>query len=145
MTYFVKIRCNEIKAKSWPAFLLLKTCLRLLFFSFGLSLLSMVLLLLADLTYYFHLIYDNVVQVGNRQNSLDGMHEQFNGSAAKREAKLPDVITWHRQEVHHVAFLKVHKAASTTAQNVFLRFGDSRKLTFILAHTHGESRALNVN
>ena len=72
------------------------------------------------------------------------MHEQFNGSAAKREDKLPDVITRHRQEVHHVAFLKVHKAASTTAQNVFLRFGDSRKLTIILAHTHGESRALNV-
>ena len=47
-------------------------------------------------------------------------------------------------EVTHVAFLKVHKTASSTAQNVFLRFGDERNLSFILAHTKGESGWLNV-
>ncbi|XP_076116671.1 galactose-3-O-sulfotransferase 2-like [Mytilus galloprovincialis] len=31
-----------------------------------------------------------------------------------------------------VAFLKVHKAGSTTAQNIFLRYGESRNLTFVL-------------
>lgn len=49
-----------------------------------------------------------------------------------------------KQAVTHVAFLKVHKTASSTAQNVFLRFGDARNLTFILAHTKGESGWLNV-
>jgi hypothetical protein len=37
-------------------------------------------------------------------------------------------------EKRHVAFLKVHKTGSSTVQNIFLRFGDSRNLTFILAH-----------
>ncbi|KAL3836356.1 hypothetical protein ACJMK2_021789 [Sinanodonta woodiana] len=36
-------------------------------------------------------------------------------------------------EVRHVAFLKVHKAASSTAQNIFLRFGWTRNLTFVLS------------
>ena len=104
----------------------------------------MVLVLLADLTNDLKMIYGNGVQVGKRQNSDDGMHNDFNGSFAQREDKLPGVSTWQGQEVRHVAFLKVHKTASSTAQNVFLRFGDSRKLTFILAHTHGESTWLNV-
>ena len=95
-------------------------------------------------TYDLKMIYDNGVQVGKRQNSDDDMHSDFNGSFAEREDKLPGISTWQGQEVRHVAFLKVHKTASSTAQNVFLRFGDSRKLTFILAHTHGESTWLNV-
>ncbi|KAL3847790.1 hypothetical protein ACJMK2_018684 [Sinanodonta woodiana] len=36
------------------------------------------------------------------------------------------------EEVQHIAFLKVHKVGSTTAQNMFLRFGFQRNLTFIL-------------
>ncbi|KAK3578809.1 hypothetical protein CHS0354_030231 [Potamilus streckersoni] len=36
-------------------------------------------------------------------------------------------------EVSHVAFLKVHKAASSTAQNIFLRFGWTRNLSFVLS------------
>ncbi|KAJ8302644.1 hypothetical protein KUTeg_019040 [Tegillarca granosa] len=32
----------------------------------------------------------------------------------------------------HVAFLKVHKAASSTTQNIFLRYGYDRNLTFVL-------------
>ncbi|XP_052064236.1 galactosylceramide sulfotransferase-like isoform X2 [Mytilus californianus] len=32
-----------------------------------------------------------------------------------------------------VAFLKVHKAGSTTAQNIFLRYGESRNLTFVIS------------
>ncbi|KAL3836443.1 hypothetical protein ACJMK2_021875 [Sinanodonta woodiana] len=35
--------------------------------------------------------------------------------------------------VRHVAFLKVHKAASSTAQTIFLRFGWARNLTFVLS------------
>ncbi|KAL4229354.1 galactose-3-O-sulfotransferase 2 [Mactra antiquata] len=49
-----------------------------------------------------------------------------------------------KQPVRHIAFLKVHKTASSTAQNVFLRYGDERNLSFVLAHTKGESGWLNV-
>lgn len=33
---------------------------------------------------------------------------------------------------YHVAFLKVHKSGSTTAQNMFLRYGWNNNLTFVL-------------
>lgn len=36
------------------------------------------------------------------------------------------------REVHHFAFLKVHKAASGTATSIFFRFGMTRGLTFLL-------------
>ncbi|WAR10433.1 G3ST1-like protein [Mya arenaria] len=35
------------------------------------------------------------------------------------------------QEVRHIGFLKVHKAASSTMQNIFFRFGMKRNLTFV--------------
>ncbi|XP_069133141.1 galactose-3-O-sulfotransferase 2-like [Argopecten irradians] len=34
--------------------------------------------------------------------------------------------------VHHIAFIKVPKSASTTVQNIFLRYGDEHNLTFAL-------------
>jgi hypothetical protein len=34
-------------------------------------------------------------------------------------------------EVRHIGFLKVHKAASSTMQNIFFRFGLKRNLTFV--------------
>ncbi|CAC5371439.1 unnamed protein product [Mytilus coruscus] len=37
-----------------------------------------------------------------------------------------------QQEVRHIAFLKVHKAASTTIQNMLLRFGTERNLTYVI-------------
>lgn len=39
---------------------------------------------------------------------------------------------WENKPVTHVGFLKIHKAASTTTQAIFLRFGWRRKLTFVL-------------
>lgn len=34
--------------------------------------------------------------------------------------------------VKHIAYLKVHKTGSTTLQNIFLRFGSVRNLTFVI-------------
>lgn len=77
--------------------------------------------------------------VTNVKNSVDK-------TAAKKKAQQKVIKTNEKEkkEVTHVAFLKVHKTASSTAQNVFLRFGDARNLSFILAHTKGESGWLNV-
>ena len=36
-----------------------------------------------------------------------------------------------KQEVRHIGFLKVHKAASSTMQNIYFRFGMKRNLTFV--------------
>ncbi|KAK6180459.1 hypothetical protein SNE40_012609 [Patella caerulea] len=37
-----------------------------------------------------------------------------------------------KREVRHIGFLKVHKAASTTIENMMIRFSQSRKLTIVL-------------
>ncbi|KAJ8309773.1 hypothetical protein KUTeg_011638 [Tegillarca granosa] len=42
-------------------------------------------------------------------------------------------------EVRHVAFFKVHKAASSTAMNIFLRFGYKRNLIFVLPSSDSNS------
>ncbi|XP_071146029.1 galactose-3-O-sulfotransferase 2-like [Mytilus edulis] len=48
----------------------------------------------------------------------------------KRE--LPIQLNALQQEARHIAFLKVHKAASTTIQNILFRFGTERNLTFVM-------------
>ncbi|OWF54750.1 Galactose-3-O-sulfotransferase 3 [Mizuhopecten yessoensis] len=40
----------------------------------------------------------------------------------------------HVKEKRHIAFLKVHKAASSTAQNIFLRFARHRDLLVVMPH-----------
>lgn len=40
-------------------------------------------------------------------------------------------LTTHAPEVRHIGFLKVHKAASSTVQNIIFRFGFKRNLTFV--------------
>ena len=44
----------------------------------------------------------------------------------------PIQIKVWQPEVRNIAFLKVHKAASTTVQNMLFRFGTERNLTFVM-------------
>lgn len=37
-----------------------------------------------------------------------------------------------QQEIRHIAYIKVHKTASSSIQNIFFRFGFDRNLTFVL-------------
>ncbi|CAC5371438.1 unnamed protein product [Mytilus coruscus] len=46
--------------------------------------------------------------------------------------KIQIQLTALQPEVRHIAFLKVHKAASTTIQNMLFRFGTERNLTFVI-------------
>lgn len=58
-------------------------------------------------------------------------------TSSEKEHSLRDVnnhVYGKKGEKHHVVFLKVHKTGSTSVQNIFLRFGDSRNLTFVLPH-----------
>ena len=47
-----------------------------------------------------------------------------------------------QQEIRHVAYIKVHKTASSSIQNIFFRFGFDRNLTFVLPSA--DSRYPNV-
>ena len=51
---------------------------------------------------------------------------------AEHKGRLYYVQTKQRPELRHIAFLKVHKAASTTLQTMLFRFGYMRNLTFVL-------------
>lgn len=83
----------------------------------------------------------NVIDDGTnvkRRNNLESANKDFINSGQKKESKT------RLKSATHIAFLKVHKTASSTAQNVFLKYGDENNLTFVLAHTKGESGWLNV-
>ena len=100
----------------------------------------MLLMLLVNMAYE---VKSNLKKTGkfDRRDTSEEINDE---ELLAKEDKILEADQMRKQEVRHIAFLKVHKTASSTAQNVFLRFGDTRKLTFILAHTHGESTWLNV-
>ncbi|XP_067684330.1 galactose-3-O-sulfotransferase 2-like [Haliotis asinina] len=50
----------------------------------------------------------------------------------KQTIQSPSVLPNHSSEVRHIAFLKVHKCASSTMMNIFFRFGNRRNLNFVL-------------
>ena len=86
--------------------------------------------------------------VARRVSKLDILHqiqpEAFIGQFAPEAA---EGTTYHpppKEEVQHIAFLKVHKAASSTAQNIFLRFGWYRNLTFVLSPAKNPSGYPNI-
>ena len=75
-----------------------------------------------------------------RQFQPDAFIGQFAPGTANSTAEQPQ----SKKEVQHIAFLKVHKAASSTAQNIFLRFGWYRNLTFVLSPAKKPSGYPNV-
>ena len=50
-----------------------------------------------------------------------------------------------KQQIIHIAFLKVHKAASSTVQNILYRYGVNRNLSFVLPYqSHYISQYANI-
>lgn len=88
-------------------------------------------------------IYVNDDSVPNERENGD-INSKKERSLESRDNEQDQRPAELKQPVTHIAFLKVHKTASSTAQNVFLKFGDENNLTFVLAHTKGESGWLNV-
>jgi hypothetical protein len=84
-------------------------------------------------------VVDDTFKV-RRQNDLESANKAFLNISSEQKNKSKLKL----KPATHIAFLKVHKTASSTAQNVFLKYGDENNLTFVLAHTKGESGWLNV-
>lgn len=72
----------------------------------------------ADKTAYIRETEVQTTSINHVTESEKGMHQQ-------NPSKL-------RPEVRHIGFLKVHKAASSTVQNILYRFGLKRNLSFVL-------------
>ncbi|XP_060567600.1 galactose-3-O-sulfotransferase 2-like [Ruditapes philippinarum] len=79
----------------------------------------------------------------NKDSVSELQHKNFHSYAQdslKREALAQNVRNENKNigpKLKHFAFLKVHKAGSTTMQNIFFRFGLKNGLTFVLPkHGH---------
>ncbi|KAL3836444.1 hypothetical protein ACJMK2_021876 [Sinanodonta woodiana] len=93
--------------------------------------------------------YQGIVMLNNQKTAMEDRREITGETRVKRfnqsniiipkemttESSILTSAKGFDNEVRHVAFLKVHKAASSTAQNIFLRFGWARNLTFVLSST----------
>ena len=100
----------------------------------------MVFVLAANLVYEFKISSIKKANFSTMEEGSESLQEEDYPIAEDHGRNYSSI----KKEIRHLAFLKVHKTASSTAQNIFLRFGDARNLTFMLAHTHGESTWLNV-
>ena len=70
-----------------------------------------------------------------RYETSDRENQSSQQTQTKVSTEIQTSLRNHRndgKEIHNVAFLKVHKAASSTVQNILLRYGWKRNLTFVL-------------
>ena len=72
----------------------------------------------------------------SRSSHLVQTNTQANIFTNDIEASKPSICTRPKT---NIAFLKVHKAGSTTVMNIFLRFGDSHSLNIVLPKTTKQS------
>lgn len=73
-------------------------------------------------------VRSNFYSSDSSNDAKEGIHD------IRVDLEIPSNRSDVKREKRHVVFLKVHKTGSSSVQNIFLRFGDSRNLTFILGH-----------
>lgn len=71
----------------------------------------------------------NIIDTNKRKPNVE--HNKIRTTKVLQPATTANNIT-NTDEVTHVVFLKVHKAASSTVQRIFLRFGLERNLSFVI-------------
>ena len=71
--------------------------------------------------------------IGTREISIREHAQNIMQRTCKEPFPVPDGVRIFSdgREVRHIAFLKVHKAASGSATSIFFRFGTARKLKFL--------------
>ncbi|XP_045214363.2 uncharacterized protein LOC123564685 [Mercenaria mercenaria] len=77
-------------------------------------------------------IYYQDIRTGQTQSNAK--QKSFHTTITPALTKTTDSITdsENKNEATHIEFLKVHKAASSTAQSIILRFGLKRNLSFVI-------------
>ncbi|OWF40791.1 galactose-3-O-sulfotransferase 3-like [Mizuhopecten yessoensis] len=79
--------------------------------------------------FYLRRYTNRTVDVGEKM--LGNILYRINGYSSQNPYSLTG------NPVNHIAFLKVRKAASTTVENIFLRYGDEKNLIFALPRHSG--------
>lgn len=67
----------------------------------------------------------------DEESLSDHLDAYSNGAAISPGTSISLDVQHAKAEVRHIGFVKVHKAASSTVQNIFFRFGKKRGLTFV--------------
>ena len=75
----------------------------------------------------------------NSQTLTSGSSEVVAGAQSQSSAKPVQLVGYTRRNTpqQHIAFIKTHKCASSTIQNILMRYGFYHKLTFILPKGKG--------
>ncbi|KAL4225543.1 galactose-3-O-sulfotransferase 1 [Mactra antiquata] len=89
---------------------------------FGVIVMVIIVLCIAVTRYETTVTYYIPARLRLRPNGLDFFNNSIKDSSEERKVAMTT----------HIAFLKVHKAGSTTMQNMFFRFGLKYNLTFVL-------------
>ncbi|KAL3831936.1 hypothetical protein ACJMK2_023625 [Sinanodonta woodiana] len=93
---------------------------------------SVVLLTMVVLAFHWGEVIYQYTDISNDQARQNVLNQQRKESDICTDLQMK---LFHRnggQEVHHIAFLKVHKAASGTMTSILFRYGVPRNLTFVL-------------
>lgn len=109
--------------------------LRLFAWVIGVGMITIIMISVHDLASNQRLRLKAITEGGRKyRDSLRGLADFNESSGDTKDDLVPPGATEmvRLPPATHVGFLKVHKAASTTTQAIFLRFGWRRNLTFVL-------------
>ena len=102
-------------------------------FIFSILIVSAVVLFLANGLRYLSFSLITLNQLSrNAKTSYHGNRSNEDMSLCSKSIQNDLERTENSSEIRHIGFLKVHKAGSSTLQNIFFRFGLKRNLTFVL-------------
>lgn len=74
-------------------------------------------------------------KLGHTRYVAAGVGDPFNAERRSCDSSFSSIVDKDSaSEIRHIGFVKVHKAASSTVQNIFFRFGRKRNLTFVFTN-----------
>ncbi|XP_045212360.2 galactose-3-O-sulfotransferase 2-like [Mercenaria mercenaria] len=81
---------------------------------------------------------------GERESRIQHAYHENSTLNHQNKTTTGAMLESKSKPVTHIGFLKVHKAASTTTQAIFLRFGWRRNLTFVLSPEYNKFGYPNI-
>ena len=129
-------QAGDFDSKDTSVFFYFTVCFNFIvsMFTFSVLILSAIILLLANGLRYPSVSLLITLNPPSIYTKPSYSCNSFNDDTSNCHEKIENDLrrTENSLEIRHIGFLKVHKAGSTTLQNIFFRFGVKRNLTFVL-------------
>lgn len=105
---------------------------------YGISLLALVIILYVEIKHLATGLRLQETRILIWKQRIEEIQEQIKVNESDETETIEKFVSLFnpsKSEVRHIGFLKVHKAASSTVQNILYRFGLKRNLSFVLPMT----------